>query len=172
MNISAFLVGSTQGDAIHYQPPRNAGGDYLHDVRSFKQFDQTGITSSTLITDLELPMKGGAKYEFTLSVPYSVTGVAVAMSWALQFTGTLTFIRYSIIQVTMGNTVVGGSTSILNTAIGQTVTALGGSNQACTVIFGSLVSDDGGDLVLRAIPSGVGASGAVYAGSIGYGMEI
>lgn len=173
MNVSSVSSGFVQGDAVWSRLPRPPNGDLIHEVRACKMADQASITSSADVSDFEIPMKGSCRYGFQLMIPYTLTGLLVAAQWALHFSDSAVSIRYSLLQVTTGGAVVGGRSVSLDALLGQVATALGGGTPGEAILFGSIETGaNGGDLITRFSPTGVGVSGTVYAGAVGHAWEI
>lgn len=173
MNVSSVSGGYPQNEAVFLQPPRAPNGDYIHDVRACKVADQPGITAAVDISDFSMPMKAVARYGFMLMIPYTVTGALVAMQWAVNFSDLADGIQYALFQITPAGNVVGGRSAVLGAAVGQLTAALGGGTPGEVMVFGSIATGaNGGNLLVRAVPSGAGVSGTVFAGAIGHAWEI
>lgn len=173
MSISGYLVGAPQNSDLWMQIARLNSGDYLHQVQAYKAADQATLTAATDVSGLALSMKQGAKYGFGFDVMYSVTGALVSVQWALTFTGTAVTFRAGLTGATMANALVSDSTNSLGTAFGASTSVVGGTNVKTIRVFGSIeTGTPGGDLVLRTIPVGLGASVSVYVGSVATASEM
>lgn len=146
---------------------RSESGDYAQFSRSRKTVD-FATSAAANVPELNIPLKGGTSYSFSFDIMYSTTGLLCGAQFALTYGGTLLSGGYGINITTANNGTVGDATTTFGTFIGSGATLAGGGPK-CARIFGALVTGGtvGADLVLRAQPTGLGASVSVLTNSCG-----
>lgn len=169
--VSGTLTGTNQDNDVWTLTARDVYGNYTIVTRSRKTGNQS-VSSATDITDISLPLKPGTSYSFSFDIMYSTTGLLCGAQFALTYGGTLVGGGYGINLTTIANGTVGDATTTFGTFIGSGATVAGGGPKVAR-LFGSIVTGGttGADLVLRAQPTGVGATVSVLANSCGKAEE-
>lgn len=148
-----------------------SNGQYSYAV---KDASQSFNTTGGFVDDMSFPCKfGGAKYVFDFEVSFTTVGLLAGVQFAVGFSGTVTSLTYGLVLSSVDNSVLSAATTIPNTFLGTGATLVGGGPRIAHV-SGILLSGGtvGGDLILSARATGVGASVTVNIGTSAWLLEI
>lgn len=132
-----------------------------------KRLGSTQSTSSTTLADvhpdLSFDLISGRQYFFLFWLPYQTAAVGTGIQLAINYSGTLTSIRYGLFGATAAATTHSQSTSTVDTALGNATAGPGGTDRIM-ILGGDVRPSSNGTLALR-FATGVAASSVTIANS-------
>lgn len=155
--ISNRLSGTYENaNEVWIQPSRDPDGTDAFMARCRKDNAQT-LAAASDVTEMRIPLKKNSVYSFSYDVMYSTTGIVlVGAQFAINYSDTALTLTYGITMVTIGNAVVSDATATPNTFIGGGTTVAAGGPRTARLFGGIKTSSSvGGDLILRAQPTGI-----------------